>query len=191
MQQKEVRSAVTAQFYQSLAESGVEITAIPQAQLQAMVNALADGLIAGLAALDDDDAARSRAVVAGGPAGMAVAAALSADDDDEEALLWSGRPYISIGTRYELTSQRLRIIRGIFGRDFEEVELVRVRDTSVSQHLGERALDIGDVTIVSNDPQQPEIVLRNIKDPVEVREIIRKATLTEKQRRNLAYREEM
>ena len=38
---------------------------------------------------------------------------------------------------------------------------------------------------------QPEIVLRNIKDPIEVREIIRKATLTEKKRRNLAYREEM
>ncbi len=189
MQQKEVRSVVTAQFYQSLAESGVEVTAIPQAQLQAMVNALADGLIAGLAALDDDDAARGRG--AGTPAGMMVAADLSADDDSDEALLWAGRPYISIGTRYELTSQRLRIIRGIFGRDFEEVELVRVRDTSVSQHLGERALDIGDVTVVSNDPQQPEIVLRNIKDPIEVREIIRKATLTEKQRRNLAYREEM
>ncbi len=119
------------------------------------------------------------------------AAALSADDDDAESLLWSGRPYLSIGTRYELTSQRLRIIRGIFGRDFEETELVRVRDTSVSQHLGERALDIGDVTVVSNDPQQPQIVLRNIKDPVEVREIIRKATLLEKERRNLAYREEM
>ena len=193
MQQKDMRSAVTSQFYQSLAESGVEITAIPQAQLQAMVNALADGLIAGLAALDDDDAARSRGVGVGlgTPAGMTVAAALSADDDADESLLWSGRPYISIGTRYELTSQRLRIIRGIFGRDFEEVELVRVRDTSVSQHLGERALDIGDVTVVSNDPQQPEITLRNIKDPVEVREIIRKATLAEKKRRNLAYREEM
>ncbi len=189
MQQKEIRSIVTAQFYQSLAESGVEVTAIPQAQMQAMVNALADGLIAGLAALDDAEAARSRG--AGGPAGMTVAAALSADDDDAESLLWSGRPYLSIGTRYELTSQRLRIIRGIFGRDFEETELVRVRDTSVSQHLGERALDIGDVTVVSNDPQQPQIVLRNIKDPVEVREIIRKATLIEKERRNLAYREEM
>lgn len=106
-------------------------------------------------------------------------------------MLWSGRPYLSIGTRYELTSQRLRIIRGIFGRDFQEIELVRVRDTSVSQHLGERALDIGDVTVLSNDPQQPEVVLRNIKDPIEVRELIRTATLTEKKRRNLAYREEM
>jgi hypothetical protein len=190
MQQKEVRSAVTAQFYQSLAESGVEVTAIPQAQMQAIVNALADGLIAGLAALDDQDAARGRSMIAGGPVGV-TAAALSADDDEAESLLWSGRPYLSIGTRYELTSQRLRIIRGIFGRDFEETELVRVRDTSVTQHLGERALDIGDVTVVSNDPQQPQIVLRNIKDPVEVREIIRKATLLEKERRNLAYREEM
>ncbi len=180
MQPSEVRSTITAQFYQSLAESGVEITAIPQAQLQAIVNSLADGLLAGLAAVDDQDAVRTQ-----------VTHTASDNADDEEVMLWRGRPYLSIGIRYELTSQRLRIIRGLFGRDFEEVELVRVRDTSVSQHLGERALDVGDVTIVSNDPQQPTIVLSNIKDPVNVREIVRKATLTEKERRNLAYREEM
>jgi len=190
MQHQDVRSAVTAQFYRSLAESGVQISAIPQVELQAMVNALADGLIAGLAALEDEDAAAARGVAASRmtPAGLA---ASSADEVHEETMLWGGRPYLSIGTRYELTSQRLRIIRGIFGRDFQEIELVRVRDTSVSQHLGERALDIGDVTVLSNDPQQPEVVLRNIKDPIEVRELIRTATLTEKKRRNLAYREEM
>lgn len=180
MQRNELRSAVTGQFYQSLAESGVEITAIPQAQLQAIVNALSDAMLAGLGAVDDQDLVRAQGVHTA-----------SDNADDEEVLLWSGRPYLSIGIRYELTNQRLRVIRGLFGREFEEIELVRVRDTSVSQHLGERALDVGDVTIVSNDPQQPQYVLHNIKNPVNVREIIRKATLSEKERRNLAYREEM
>jgi hypothetical protein len=180
MQRNELRSVVTAQFYQSLAESGVEIDAIPQTQLQAIINALADGMLAGLGAADDHDVIRTQATHTA-----------SDNTDDEETMLWSGRPYLSIGIRYELTSQRLRVIRGLFGRDFEEIELVRVRDTSVRQHLGERALDVGDVTIVSNDPQQPEYVLHNVKDPVQVREIIRKATLVEKERRNLAYREEM
>ena len=52
MQRDDVRKAVTAQFYQSLSESGVQITAIPQNQLQAVVNALADGVFAAIAAVE-------------------------------------------------------------------------------------------------------------------------------------------
>ncbi len=182
MERNDLRNAVTSQFYRSLAESGVEITAIPQAQLQALVTALADGLLAGLDALEEEEAQFSRGVQsAGGQAPL----------EEEEELLWSGKPYLTIGVRYELTSQRLRIIRGLLGRSYQEIELVRVRDTAVSQRMGERALNIGDITIYSNDPSDPEIVLHNVKKPMEVREMIRKATLAEKERRNLTYREEM
>ena len=52
MQRDDVRKVVTAQFYQSLSESGVQISAIPQNQLQAVVNSLADGVFAALAALE-------------------------------------------------------------------------------------------------------------------------------------------
>ena len=86
---------------------------------------------------------------------------------ESEELLWSGRPYLSIGTRYELTTQRVRLIRGLLGRNYHEIELVRVRDTSVTQHLGERALNVGDVTITSADPSHPEFTLHNVKDPME------------------------
>ncbi len=180
MNQQEVRNAVTSQFYQSLASSGVNVDAIPQAQLQAVVNALADGVFA---ALNDIESEGDRAI--------ASPAALHNDDPAAEVMLWSGRPYLSIGIRYEVTSQRLRVIRGLLGRSVEEVELVRVRDTSVRQHMGERMLNVGDVTIVSNDPSNPEYTLNNITNPSEVREIIRGATLAEKQRRGLLYREEM
>jgi hypothetical protein len=181
MNRQKVRNAVTSQFYQSLADSGVTVDAIPQAQLQAVVNALADGVFA---ALNDIESEGDRAI--------APADALQNDDPAaEEVLLWSGRPYLSIGIRYELTSQRLRVIRGLLGCSVEEVELVRVRDTSVHQHMGERALNVGDVTIVSNDPSNPEYTLNNITNPMDIREMIRRATLTEKQRRGLNYREEM
>lgn len=181
MNRQEVRNTVTSQFYQSLAESGVNVDAIPQAQLQAVVNALADGVFA---ALDGIESEGDRAIGA--------ASALQNDDPGaEEVLLWSGRPFLSIGIRYELTSQRIRVIRGLLGRSIEEIELVRVRDTTVHQHVGERALNVGDVTIVSNDPSNPEYTLNNITNPADVRELIRRATMTEKQRRGLAYREEM
>jgi hypothetical protein len=109
----------------------------------------------------------------------------------EETPLWRGRPYLTIGTVYELTTQRLRIIRGILGNQVEEIELIRVRDTRIKQHLGERALNVGDVTILSNDTTAPEIILNNVNDPLAVRELIRKAVQAEKERRGLRYREDV
>ncbi|MDE0198291.1 MAG: PH domain-containing protein [Caldilineaceae bacterium] len=199
MNEQTVRQVVTARFYESLAQSGVEVSAIPQPQLQAIVNALADGVFAALDAMETEadhtiaetdsrsgDPEEPRAT---SPALEPMAAI--ADHLDKEELLWSGRPYLSIGVRYELTTQRVRLIRGLLGRSYHEIELVRVRDTSVNQHLGERALNVGDVTITSNDPSHPEFTLNNVKDPMEVREMIRQATMKEKQRRGLHFREEM
>ena len=199
MNEQTVRQVVTARFYESLAQSGVDVTAIPQPQLQAIVNALADGVFAALDAMETEAdhsiaETNSRPVYPGEgestpPAPESYAA--TAEHLEKEELLWSGRPYLSIGVRYELTNQRVRLIRGLLGRSYHEIELVRVRDTSVTQHLGERALNVGDVTITSADQSHPEFTLHNVKNPMEVREMIRKATMQEKQRHGLHYREEM
>ena len=195
MDEQQIRQVVTARFYQSLAQSDIEVSAIPQPQLQAIVNALADGVFAALDAMESE-AEQPVSVTESLSSDEAAAhetdsAAALSDHVEAEEPLWSGRPYLSIGVRYELTTQRLRLIRGLLGRNYDEIELVRVRDTSVTQHVGERALNVGDVTIVSNDPSHPEFTLHNVKNPMEVREMIRKATLQEKQRRGLHYREEM
>ncbi len=199
MNEQTVRQVVTARFYESLAQSGVEITAIPQPQLQAIVNALADGVFAALDAMEteaDHSIAETNSRSGDSEDGETArpapeSSAASAGPLEKEELLWSGRPYLSIGVRYELTNQRVRLIRGLLGRSYHEIELVRVRDTSVTQHLGERALNVGDITITSTDPSHPEFTLHNVKDPMEVQEMIRKATMQEKQRRGLHYREEM
>ena len=185
MEQEAFRKALTAQFYDSLAASGVEISAIPQPQLQAVVNALADSVFAALGDLLDEDSNVSAMPKKSASLEHAPSA------EDEETIIWRGRPYLTIGTRYELTTQRLRIFHGILGKQLEEIELVRVRDTKVAQNPGERALNIGDITVFSNDPSTPEFKLRNISNPLEVREMIRKAMLVEKERRGLHYREEM
>ena len=79
---------------------------------------------------------------------------------------------------------------GVVPRIVEEIDLVRVRDTKVKQHMGERLAGVGDVTIFSTDKNNPEITLNNVKDPLEVRELIRKAYLAEQDRRGLRFREE-
>lgn len=186
MERNQIRQVVTAQFYQSLAENRVQIASIPQSELQAIVNALADGVFAALAAVESE---ADRPLTH--PQPTAMTAPLSAPGTDEEQILWRGRPYLSIGTVYELTTQRLRIIRGILGNTVDEIELVRVRDSRVKQHMGERLLDVGDITILSEDPSQPEVVLQNVTNPLEVRELIRKAMQEEKERRGVRYREDL
>lgn len=180
MDRNQVRQVVTAQFYQSLAENKAQVQSIPQTELQAIVNALADGVFAALAAVEQE-----------GDAVQQSASSTTSSTPEEERLIWRGRPYLSIGTAYELTTQRLRIIHGFIGHSIDEIELVRVHDTKVKQHMGERALNIGDITIFADDSTTPIVVLNNISDPVEVREMLRKAVIEERQRRGLTYREIM
>jgi hypothetical protein len=71
------------------------------------------------------------------------------------------------------------------------VELVRVQDIDQKQNVTERVMNIGDIYVRSHDPSKPEVVLRNIKDPLEVHEILRRAVLEARKRHRLSYREEM
>ncbi|RIK46639.1 MAG: hypothetical protein DCC57_15275 [Chloroflexi bacterium] len=189
MQREEFRKVVEDQVNRSLAESGVLITAIPADQLRALVQAMADGLFAVFDALEEEDMAppMNRKTAGEGAPGPAAPSGGHAGEVD----LWHGRPYLTIGTRYELTSQRLRIHRGILGKRIDEIELIRVKDTRMKQHMGERMLNVGDVSVISADATTPEFVLHNVRNPVEVRELIRKAVIDEKARRGLRYREDI
>ena len=178
MNKDQIRDKVNQAFYGSLEESEADISSLPPGQLQAIVRAISDSMFAVLEGLDDQPGATGTLGSSGSP------------EDDEESMLWVGKPMFTLGEKYELTSQRLRIYRGVFSRDLEEIDLVRVRDTKVKQHLGERMAGIGDVTVFSTDKNNPEITLNNVKDPLEVREIIRKAYLAEQDRRGLKFREE-
>ncbi|MFA5506330.1 MAG: PH domain-containing protein [Vulcanimicrobiota bacterium] len=174
MNKDQIRDAVNRTFYSSLEESGTEVNALPPGQLQAIVRAVADSIYAVMEGLEEETP----------PTGPLPTT------QDEEEILWTGKPIMTLGERYELTSQRLRIYRGVFSRNLEEIDLVRVRDTKVKQNMGERMAGVGDVTVISTDKSNPEIVLNNVKDPVTVRETIRKAYLAEQDRRGLRFREE-
>jgi hypothetical protein len=180
MRHQDLQKTITARIYQSLAQQGVQINALPPDQFHALVEAIADAMTTALDALESEAEE------------VSPAPAPSTDPTTaEEVLLWKGRPYLSIGIRYELTNQRLRINRGLLSHSVEEIELVRIRDTAIRQHVGERAINVGDITLVSNDPRYPEFVLHNVREPLEVRELIRKAVLAARERYGLYYREEM
>jgi hypothetical protein len=189
MKADNLRKIMRERFYQSLNEQGVQITAIPQEQLRAIVDGMADSLFAVLDAMEQEGDVEDVDGSDGSTTGTTVVQTPTMEQD--EVLLWRGRPFLTIGTIYELTTHRLRITRGILSNKIEEIELVRVRDTRLKQHVGERMINVGDVTVLSADPSTPEVVLHNVPNPMEVREKIRQATVAERKRRGLFYREYM
>ena len=190
MERDHVRKMVQERFRASLAESEVQLTALPAAQLTALINALADSIFTVMEGLEDEAAATAAPPrrMMGDPQD---APNQVAEASPPEEVLWTGRPFLTIGTRYELTTERLRVYRGILGNRMDELELVRVKDSRVKQHMGERMLDVGDITVISADASSPDMVLNNVRDPLEVRELIRRAVMEEKNRRGLYYREDI
>ena len=53
--------------------------------------------------------------------------------------------------------------------------MIRVQDIDVTKSMGERMMGIGDITISGADASNPTVVLRNIRKPDEVYELLRKA----------------
>ena len=77
-------------------------------------------------------------------------------------------------TRYELTSERLKIRSGVLNKELDELELYRVRDYKLEQPLVLRIFSLGNITLRTADTSHPYIVLRAIHDGEHVREQIRK-----------------
>lgn len=68
-------------------------------------------------------------------------------------------------TKFTLTSQRFRIERGILNKHFDELELYRVKDITMSQPFIQRLVGLGTVAMVTSDATTPTIVLPAIAEP--------------------------
>ena len=75
-------------------------------------------------------------------------------------------------TRYALSEDRLFLRRGFLNVRHDEIVLYRVRDLRISVSLWQRIFGGGSVTVVSTDKSIPELTLKNIRQPNEVKELI-------------------
>lgn len=85
-------------------------------------------------------------------------------------------------TMYRVTNQRVIVEQGIFSKTVDEIDLRYVDDSNFSQSLADRILGIGNVTLLSSDTSSPRYLLRSIKDPRGVRELIRAEAYKNSQR---------
>lgn len=187
MSLEQTKAQVTARIWQSIAQSGVSLTAIPKEQLETLVNAISDGVL-----LAVDELLEGAGLPGQGFAATAASATPSAAGTaGPEEILWQGRPFLSISTYYVITNERVRIIRGLLAQDRDDIELIRIQDIDHTQGIGERMLGIGDVILRSADPSLPEVALRNVSNPEQVHEILRRAMLDARKRMRYSVQEEM
>lgn len=96
-------------------------------------------------------------------------------------LIWSDRKR-RLGMPLSVT--RYRLIRkpgawcklfsdiGLTYSEIEEVNLYRIRDISMHQSLFGKMFNVGTITLKTADDSQPIIVLKNIKNPFQVRDLL-------------------
>jgi hypothetical protein len=172
-----LRAQVVGSIWQAIAQSGVNLSSVPQDQQEKLVSKIADGVM----------------VTMDGIMGEEMPLETAEDEVDElgEQVLWKGRPFLSLVENYTITSERLKIHTGLASKHVENFELIRIQDIDFKQGMGERMLGIGDINIRGHDPSNPEIVLRNVSKPEEVYEIMRRAWLEARKRHGLQFREFM
>ena len=94
-------------------------------------------------------------------------------------------------TRYRLSEDRLFLSVGFLNIKDDEILLYRVRDIATTRNLWQRLFGVGTVTVVSSDKTMPTLVLKNIKDPVMVKELIHKQVEEMKIQRRVRFGEIM
>ena len=75
-------------------------------------------------------------------------------------------------TRYALSEDRLFLSIGFFNLKDEDILLYRVRDLSLQRTLWQRIFGVGTITVSSSDKTMPTLVIKNVKKPAYVKELI-------------------
>ena len=103
---------------------------------------------------------------------------MAAERISEPAVVWKDRKRICglpiTFTKYSMSEDRLFLETGLLNTRQEEVILYRVRDISLTISLWQRIFRVGSVLVQSSDKSLPRLLLKNIREPHGVKELIHK-----------------
>ena len=94
-------------------------------------------------------------------------------------------------TRYALSHDRLFLSVGFFSVRDDDILLYRVRDISVRRTLWQRIFGVGTVTVQSSDKTHPSLELKNVKNPLRVKELLHDLVEEMKAKRRMRFGEIM
>ncbi|MBI5547177.1 MAG: PH domain-containing protein [Deltaproteobacteria bacterium] len=99
------------------------------------------------------------------------------------AIVWW---FKAVGMHLTVTDQRLILRMGILSRRTEYLELYRVTDLQVEEPLLKRLLGFGRLVVTSSDRHEPVLVLRGLRDPAKLADLVRACVEEQKRRRRVA-----
>lgn len=110
-------------------------------------------------------------------------------------LIWKDRKrYLGMPlsfTRYAMSEDRLFLSVGFLSIKDDEVLLYRIRDITTSRSIWQRMFGVGTVTVMSSDKTMPTLQMKNIKNPVAVKELLHRQVEEMKIRRRVRLGEIM
>lgn len=91
----------------------------------------------------------------------------------------------SLSTRFEITTQRVRIERGVFSKSRQDTELYRIDDIALEQPVGMRMVGHAILYLRSTDRSTPEVRLYGIPGLPALADTLRECALRERERRGV------
>jgi len=114
-------------------------------------------------------------------------------NQNEETFVWKDKKRI-LGmpisfTRYFIKKNRLYVSMGLFSIEENELLLYRVLDIKLKRSFIDRIFGVGTVTLYTVDETNREMVLKNIKNPHKVRDLISHMVEAERERLKIRGKE--
>lgn len=94
-------------------------------------------------------------------------------------VLWVGRKNI-FGrelsfTFYKVTEEKLFIKTGWLSEEEEEIYLYKIKDKRFTQSMLQKMFKVGTITLNVSDGESDTLVLKNIREPIKVKQLLDKA----------------
>ena len=87
---------------------------------------------------------------------------------------------------YKITTERLVVERGLFGKRMDQIDIYRINVYAVEIPFDQRVLGTGNLVVTAMDKTNPQLIIANLKTDVRaLYEQLRKATENEKRRRGV------
>ncbi len=112
---------------------------------------------------------------------------------EKDEVLWKDRKHFMwfpfSFVKYEIRNERLYEQSGLLNTTYEELLLYKVIDMTLTQSLGQKIFGTGTIYLTTRADTAAQVVLKNIKHPKEVKDLISELTEQIRQNRNVVGKE--
>lgn len=113
---------------------------------------------------------------------------------DTLKIIWKDRKRPIFGlplsfTKYRLTDEKLLINKGVFSISEEQIQLYRIMDITLRCSFLQRIFRVGTIHCCSADKTTPEIDIKDIKNPAQVKELLSKNVELQRDKKRVSGRE--